>query len=139
MDAGSTPSGVANPGAKDAFISHAGEDKLTVAEPLARALSARGWKVWLDKLELTVGDSLNQRISTALARSRFGIVILSKAFFSKHWPQRERLSRGSLNFEVTAVPPSPRQRTFIAIQPERTGSQGRPVRAERSEPRSGVP
>src|SRR5207248_392237 len=30
------------------------------------------------------------------------------------------------------------QRTFIAIQPERIGSQGRPVRAERSEPRSGA-
>lgn len=32
----------------------------------------------------------------------------------------------------------PRQRTLIAIHPKRTGSQGRPVRAERSEPRSGV-
>ncbi len=27
---------------------------------------------------------------------------------------------------------------IIATQPERTGSQGRPVRAERSEPRSGA-
>src|SRR5450755_4547908 len=32
----------------------------------------------------------------------------------------------------------PLQRTFIAIQPERTGGQGRPGRAERSEPRSGA-
>jgi hypothetical protein len=45
--------------------------------------------VWLDELELTVGDSLNGRLNSALARSRFGVVILSPAFFSKHWPQRE--------------------------------------------------
>ena len=88
-DAPSASSAGADTDAKDAFISHAGDDKATVAEPLARALSADGWNVWLDKLELTVGDSLNQRINTALARSRFGIVILSKAFFSKHWPKRE--------------------------------------------------
>jgi len=82
-------SAVADPDEKDAFISHAGEDKATVAEPLAKALLAEGWKVWLDKLELTVGDSLNQRINAALARSRFGIVILSKPFFSKQWPKLE--------------------------------------------------
>jgi hypothetical protein len=89
MKAISTSSGEADPDTKDAFISHASEDKATVAEPLAQALSSEGWNVWLDKLELTVGDSLNQRINNALARSRFGIVVLSEAFFSKHWPQRE--------------------------------------------------
>jgi hypothetical protein len=74
---------------RDVFISHAGEDKLAVATPLAAALISRGWSVWLDELELTVGDSLNTRISAALARSRFGVVVLSPAFFAKRWPQRE--------------------------------------------------
>jgi len=74
---------------RDVFISHAGEDKLAVATPLAAALVSRGWSVWLDELELTVGDSLNMRISAALARSRFGVVVLSPAFFEKRWPQRE--------------------------------------------------
>lgn len=73
----------------DVFISHAGEDKDLVARPLAAALKARGWSVWLDELELTVGDSLSGRIDDALAKSRFGVVVLSPAFFSKPWPQRE--------------------------------------------------
>lgn len=73
----------------DVFISHASEDKDEVARPLAEALMARGWTVWLDQLELTIGDSLSGRIDAALAHSRFGVVILSPAFFAKEWPQRE--------------------------------------------------
>ena len=73
----------------DVFISHAGEDKAEVARPLADALVKRGWNVWLDELNLTVGDSLNRRIDEALARSRFGVVVLSDAFFAKEWPKRE--------------------------------------------------
>jgi hypothetical protein len=73
----------------DAFISHAGEDKGAVARPLADALSALGWDVWLDELRLTVGDSLSRQIDAALAHSRFGVVILSPSFFEKEWPQRE--------------------------------------------------
>lgn len=73
----------------DVFISHAGEDKPEVARPLADALTNLGWKVWLDELELKIGDSLSRQIDAALARSRFGVVILSPAFFAKEWPQRE--------------------------------------------------
>jgi TIR domain len=76
-------------GAHDVFICHAGEDKDTVAKPLAAALRARNWSVWLDELNLTVGDSLSGAIDLALARSRFGIVVLSRAFFGKPWPERE--------------------------------------------------
>lgn len=74
---------------RDVFISHAGEDKDSVARPLSQALLARGWKVWLDELELTIGDSLSGRIDAALAQSHFGVVVLSPAFFAKEWPQRE--------------------------------------------------
>lgn len=42
----------------DLFISHASEDKAAVARPLFDALIQRGWSVWLDELELTIGDSL---------------------------------------------------------------------------------
>lgn len=38
---------------------------------------------------MTLGDSLRRSIDRGLARSRYGIVILSEAFFLKHWPQRE--------------------------------------------------
>jgi TIR domain len=77
------------PDGRDVFISHAGEDKASVARPLERLLTHAGWGVWLDELELIVGDSLNTRLNQALAQSRFGVVILSRAFFSKHWPQQE--------------------------------------------------
>lgn len=73
----------------DLFISHASEDKDTVARPLLTALKARGWSVWLDEIELTVGDSLSGGIDAALARSRFGVAVLSPSFFAKQWPQRE--------------------------------------------------
>jgi hypothetical protein len=73
----------------DVFVSHASEDKALVAYPLAEALKVRGWRVWLDALELTLGDSLSGHIDAALARSRFGVVVLSPAFFAKEWPQRE--------------------------------------------------
>ena len=76
-------------GARDVFISHASEDKADVARPIAEALDSTGWSVWLDEYELTVGDRLSQSINAGLASSRFGVVVLSRAFFDKHWPQEE--------------------------------------------------
>lgn len=76
-------------GARDVFVSHAGEDKENVARPLADALRDSGWSVWIDQYELTVGDSLNGSINAGLASSRFGVVILSEAFFAKHWTRQE--------------------------------------------------
>ena len=35
------------------------------------------------------GDSLRQRIDEGMARSRFGVVVLSQYFFDKDWPRRE--------------------------------------------------
>ncbi|MEM7599873.1 MAG: toll/interleukin-1 receptor domain-containing protein [Verrucomicrobiota bacterium] len=73
----------------DIFISHASEDKVTVALPLAKRLQNRGYSVWLDRFELTVGDSLREQIDHGLANSRFGVVILSSDFFAKEWPKKE--------------------------------------------------
>ena len=53
------------------------------------ALAARRLRVWYDRTILTIGDSLRQKIDEGLAKSRFGIVILSQAFFGKGWPERE--------------------------------------------------
>lgn len=72
----------------DVFISYASEDKDFVG-PLATALEESGLQVWLDKLELTVGDSLRRKIDEGLSRSRFGIVVLSPHFFDKPWPATE--------------------------------------------------
>jgi hypothetical protein len=73
----------------DVFISHASEDKEVVALPLAKALRKAGLRVWLDKRELRVGDSLREKIDEGLAQSSFGIVILSENFLAKDWPKRE--------------------------------------------------
>src|SRR6185369_139253 len=60
-----------------------------VAEPLSRALMKGGVSVWYDAFSLRVGDSLMSSIDFGLRKSKFGIVVLSKAFFRKDWPQRE--------------------------------------------------
>lgn len=73
----------------DVFISHASEDKEAVARPLAEALKAQNWDVWLDEDMLQIGDRLSKTIGAGLADSRYGVVILSPSFFSKAWPKRE--------------------------------------------------
>jgi TIR domain len=73
----------------DVFISHASEDKDSVARPLANHLKELGLKVWLDEHEIHIGDSLRGKLDAGLAKSRFGIVILSPNFFSKRWPKSE--------------------------------------------------
>lgn len=73
----------------DAFLSYASEDRDAVAQPLYDALTSLGLRIWFDKTELKVGDSLRDRIDDGLARCRFGIVVLSPAFFGKHYPTRE--------------------------------------------------
>lgn len=73
----------------DVFISHAAEDKEEVVRPLATALLTAGLRVWYDEFELRLGDSLRRKIDAGLARSRFGVVVLSPSFFAKNWPQYE--------------------------------------------------
>jgi hypothetical protein len=73
----------------DLFISHASEDKEQFARPLVAELGKHGLRVWFDEAELRVGDSLIQKIDDGLRRSRYGVVILSTAFFAKQWPRAE--------------------------------------------------
>lgn len=73
----------------DVFVSHATEDKEDLVRPLAGALEAQGLAVWYDETALRIGDSLRRKIDEGLVRSRFGVVVLSHAFFKKNWPQYE--------------------------------------------------
>jgi len=73
----------------DVFISHASEDKDEVVRPLAHALKEKGIKVWYDEFEMKIGDSLRRKIDKGLANSRFGIVVVSKAFIKKGWTNYE--------------------------------------------------
>ena len=87
----------------DLFISHASEDKATVVRPLAAELEALGLSVWVDEFTLTIGDSLRRKIEEGLARSQFGVVVLSPAFFTKDWPQRELNALVALGTRILPV------------------------------------
>jgi len=71
------------------FISHASDDKPSFVTPLCAELDRRLVSYWLDENELTAGDGLMQSIDAGLKTSRFGVVVLSKAFFAKSWPSNE--------------------------------------------------
>jgi hypothetical protein len=73
----------------DIFLSHASEDKESIARPLYNALVEAGVTVWFDEAALELGDSLRRKIDQGLARCRYGVVILSPSFLQKQWPQRE--------------------------------------------------
>lgn len=73
----------------DVFISHASEDKDVVVRPLAELLRDKNFDVWYDEFQLRIGDSLRRSIDQGLAKARFGIVVLSPAFFAKNWTQYE--------------------------------------------------
>lgn len=87
----------------DAFISHASEDKDTLVRPLAELLTKHGFNVWYDEFELKIGDSLRQSIDRGLVKSRYAIVVLSKAFFDKNWPQYELNGLNAMEIEGRKV------------------------------------
>lgn len=73
----------------DVFISYASEDKEDIASPLAYSLRNHGLCVWFDEFEMKIGDSIRRKIDQGLARSKFGIVVLSQHFFRKGWTNYE--------------------------------------------------
>lgn len=87
----------------DVFICHASEDKKHFVEALAGKLRDGQVRVWYDDFSLRLGDRLKDKIEEGLAKSRFGIVVLSKHFFGKKWPQDELnvlVQRDSFNRKV---------------------------------------
>jgi len=73
----------------DVFICHASEDKDDFVRSLAKRLKKRHVEVWYDEFSLKPGDSIRRAIDRGLSQSRYGIVVLSKNFFNKGWPQWE--------------------------------------------------
>jgi hypothetical protein len=70
------------------FISYSHEDK-DLARALAAALDARGLRVWIDEGELKVGDSLIERIATAIAEIDFFLALVSEASRKSNWCRKE--------------------------------------------------
>jgi hypothetical protein len=88
------------PDIKDVFICHASEDKSTVVEPLVDALDKAGISYWYSEAELKWGDSITKNVNDGLKISRYVIVILSRAFMSKNWPEREL--NAAMNVEASS-------------------------------------
>jgi hypothetical protein len=74
---------------KDIFIVHASEDKAAVVHPLVFALEQAGISYWLDDEKIAWGESVTAKVNEGLKISNYVVVILSRAFLSKNWPQRE--------------------------------------------------
>jgi hypothetical protein len=70
------------------FLSHNHQDKPFVRR-LAADLSAMGVRVWLDEAELRIGDSLIQKIQTAIDEMDYLGVILSPSAAASHWVKEE--------------------------------------------------
>lgn len=73
----------------DIFICHASEDKEVIAIPLYDALRARNITTFIDHVEIEWGDSLIDKINTALAKAKYVIAILSETSVDKKWPKKE--------------------------------------------------
>lgn len=73
----------------DLFVGHASEDEETFVREFVTELQSLGVRVWYDEAVLQLGDRLRRKIDEGLAKSRFGVVVLSHAFFRKQWPQTE--------------------------------------------------
>lgn len=87
----------------DVFISHASEDKDNIARELASILIQLGLNVWYDEYTLEIGDSIRRRIDDGLKKSKYGVLILSKHFFKKHWTQKELDGLMALNKKILPV------------------------------------
>ena len=57
--------------------------------PLVQMLKEHGLKVWLDKGQLLLGDSLSSSLDVGLSNSSYGVVVLSHSFFASFWAKRE--------------------------------------------------
>ena len=75
----------------DVFISHASEDKESVARPLTIALQTHGITTWLDADAMFAHESLDQRINDGLRRSQIIVLIISSSFLLKEWTKREMM------------------------------------------------
>ena len=81
----------------DVFVSYASEDGDFTTDVVER-LRKRGLRVWFDRTEVRVGDSLTATLDRGLTKSRYAVVVVSDAYIRKHWTQHEL--RGLLQREA---------------------------------------
>lgn len=74
----------------DIFLSHASEDKDNFINSLYTELT-KEYRVWYDEGQIPWGSKLDERIQDGLNKSKYGIVVLSDKYLSKHseWIKQE--------------------------------------------------
>lgn len=85
------------------FVSHASEDKDRFVIPFATRLRQRGIDAWVDRWEITAGDSLVDKIfEEGLKRAAAVLIVLSSVSVNKRWVREEldasvvaRINRGT--------------------------------------------
>lgn len=85
----------------DVMVSYAGEDYVELVQPLIQLLEASGLRVWVDKAEVKLGDSIYDRINRGLTTCRHAVVVLSPAFFAKGWTQGELAALAALQYSTS--------------------------------------
>jgi len=70
------------------FICHASEDK-PIARAIASSLKDDGTAIWLDELEIKVGESIIQKINEGLTDASHLVFLLSRNSVSKPWVAKE--------------------------------------------------
>jgi len=88
------------------FVCHASEDKPFV-DRLVSELDRRAMFAWYDKREVLVGDSIVERINSALKSADFLIAVMSPRSVSKPWVVREMsssLMRQLGNHDIKILP-----------------------------------
>ena len=79
-----------NVAGRNVFISHASEDKESVAIPFSEELEKYGITYWLDMKELYPGDQLSEKIfKEGIGKSDYVVVFISKRFLAKGWANAE--------------------------------------------------
>ena len=73
----------------DVFISHAGEDKATIAIPLRERLHEKGFSAFVDEVDMSPGTDAKRAMSRAMETAKIGVIVLSPEFVVRKWPMRE--------------------------------------------------
>lgn len=70
------------------FLAHSSQDKPFVRW-LAKTLINNGFMVWLDEIEMRVGDSLVGKIGLAVSESDYVVAVISEHSIVSNWVQKE--------------------------------------------------
>ena len=98
--------GVAMNTKKSVFLSHSSKDKFFVRE-LAERLRNNGVNAWIDEAEISIGDSLTEKIGSAIQDADFVCVVLSYNSINSNWVQKElqvALNKEFSEKEVVVLP-----------------------------------